>query len=283
VGLACALIPLVVVAAMAACGGDSEPVPAALEDHPGHIHGIAINPRDGALFLATHRGLFRAARDDTTARRVGDHRRDLMGFTVVGADRFLASGHPDAREDTPPMLGLVMSSDAGETWRDVSLQGQVDLHVIRAASKQMYAFDSLTGNLLVSGNSGRTWSAGQPPAPLLDIAIDPADDRHIVASTERGAFGSRDGGVRWRALPHVAPALLTWEANEPRRLFSVDGDGAVRRSPDAGQRWSVLGRVGGAPTALTVADGTLFVALADGSVKRSGDGGRSWTLHLRTP
>ena len=115
----------------AGCSSDraASPSPAVAED-PGvvHVHGLGVNPRDGALFAATHTGLF--AIGDGTASRVSDRLQDTMGFTVVGPDHFLGSGHPDFRDrqlydpDRRPLLGLVESRDAGRSWRPLSLLGR---------------------------------------------------------------------------------------------------------------------------------------------------------------
>ena len=96
-------------------GGDPGPV---------HVHGLGVNPADGALFIATHTGLWRVDPGDTTAERVSDRRQDTMGFSVVGPRRYLGSGHPDVRDlrnDVPPLLGLIVSNDGGRKWRSVSL------------------------------------------------------------------------------------------------------------------------------------------------------------------
>jgi hypothetical protein len=69
-----------------------------------------------------------------TAERVGDSYQDTMGFTVVGPNRFLGSGHP-ATDDLPPLLGLIESTDAGKTWEHVSLLGEADSHVLRSAGR----------------------------------------------------------------------------------------------------------------------------------------------------
>jgi hypothetical protein len=53
-----------------------------------HIHGIGVDPENGAVYAGTHYGLFRI--EDGTATRVSEV-QDFMGFTVAGSDHFLAS------------------------------------------------------------------------------------------------------------------------------------------------------------------------------------------------
>jgi hypothetical protein len=120
----------------AGCGGeDSAGVLegiASEDDGPAHVHGLGINPRDGALLIATHGGLYRVAAGEQEAERVGESRQDTMGFTIVGPDHFLGSGHPDAKgfqAGDPPLLGLIESRDGGQTWRPISLRGEADFHV----------------------------------------------------------------------------------------------------------------------------------------------------------
>ena len=84
---------------------------------PVHVHGLGVDPADGALFIATHTGLWRSPKGELTARRVTDNRQDTMGFSVVGPASFLGSGHPDLREavakQLPPHLGLIASGTRG--------------------------------------------------------------------------------------------------------------------------------------------------------------------------
>jgi hypothetical protein len=54
---------------------------------PIHVHGLGINPKDGAVFIATHTGLFRAPEGGRKARRVANRFQDTMSFMVVGPDR----------------------------------------------------------------------------------------------------------------------------------------------------------------------------------------------------
>jgi hypothetical protein len=56
------------------------------------VHAVAIDPADSALLLAPHEELLELSAEGklTAAGQV----IDLMGFTVVGTDHYLASGHP---------------------------------------------------------------------------------------------------------------------------------------------------------------------------------------------
>lgn len=86
-----------------------------------HVHGLDVGPEDGSLYVATHTGLLRAA-PGPEAERVRGYRHDLMGFSIVGPGDFIASGHPDMRDENlqrsgaPPLLGLVASRDQGASW-----------------------------------------------------------------------------------------------------------------------------------------------------------------------
>lgn len=246
---------------------------------PVHVHGLGVNPSDEALFIATHTGLFRAAKGERRARRVANRFQDTMGFTVTGPDDFLGSGHPDGRDDLPPFLGLIRSTDAGRTWKPVSLLGERDFHVLEAAGPRIYGygsdFDSREGGLLVSDDGGRRWEERTAPEPLASLAIDPRNSDRVVASGERGIYSSTDAGGRWRPLAGE-PGLLAWTA--PDALFLVRPDGSVSRSSDGGLSWQPAGETGGRPAAFDNDGGDLYVALHDGRVERSSDGGRTWAL-----
>jgi photosystem II stability/assembly factor-like uncharacterized protein len=134
-----------------------------------------------------------------------------MGFTVAGPDYFLGSGHPDIEEavakDLPPHLGLIESRDAGRTWRTLSLLGEADFHVLRFAGQRVYGYDASNDRLVVSGDNGRTWREVNRPAPLLDLAIDPGDETHLIAAGEGGLYESTNAGGAWESLASQIGAL----------------------------------------------------------------------------
>lgn len=277
-------LALVAGSLLAACGSERADETAPGVDDPGpiHVHGLGLNPKDGALFIATHTGLFRVAPDERTATRVGDRYQDTMGFAVVGPDRFLGSGHPDGRDNLPPYLGLIRSDDAGRTWNPVSLLGEVDFHVLEAAGGRVYGFgsdfDTREPRFMVSRNGGRTWTQRGVAAALVALAIDPRDADSIVASNGRALFASRNGGTAWRRLPGPG-GLLAWTPDG--RLTVVTGAGRVYvRESDSGA-FRKTGDVGGRPAAFDNGGNALLVAMHDGTVKRSGDGGRAWQVRSR--
>ena len=227
--------------------------------------------------IATHTGLLRAGPGERLAQRVGDSQQDTMGFTILGPDKFIGSGHPDERANLPPLLGLISSDDAGRSWTPVSLLGEADFHVLRASGRRVYGFDATRGRLMVSRDGGRAWKQRRPPAPLFDLAVDPVDADRIVVSSEAGIALSRDAGQTWRPLDASRAGLLAWQ---PDGLTLIDGDGRVQRSTDLGGSWTEIGEIGGRPAALSADRGELLVALHTNLVKSSSDGGKSWRLRV---
>ncbi len=252
----------------------------ATDPGPVHVHGLGINPSDGSLFIATHTGLFRVGKNSRKAVRIADRFQDTMGFSIVGADRFLGSGHPDAREqELPPLLGLIESKDAGKSWQPVSLLGEADFHVLRSTGDRVYGYDASNDRLLASSDQGGTWKELGKPGSIVDLAFNARVPRLVTTaagSLEQGMYESRNDGQSWKRL-NDAVGLLAWPA--PDRLYLLDGLGQVLVSPNGGRTLMKRGEIGGEPAALlAVGADELYAALHDGTIKRSIDGGASWTV-----
>ncbi len=269
------LLVLVVVA-----GGESGTRTAPSGESVAHVHGLGINPADGDLYAATHYGLFRIG-PDGRAQRVGDAVQDTMGFTVVGPDHFLASGHPDLDDErlrkpgAPPLLGLIESTDGGRSWDPTSLLGEADFHALVAAHGNVYGYDSTNGRFMVSPD-GKQWDTRSRVA-LGDFAVDPADPDHLVAITERGLAESGDGGRSWEPTDAPQLALLSWGAEQG--LWGVSPAGETYQRVDG--RWQPRAALAGEPQALLVTGEELFAAASSGdatAIYVSSDGARSWRL-----
>ena len=270
---------------LSACGeaNDQRTAPASPSD-PGviHVHGLGRNPADGALFIATHTGLFRVGPGEQSAERVAGLYQDTMGFTVVGRDHFLGSGHPGSIDSDPPFLGLIESRNAGASWRPLSLRGDVDFHVLEAQGETVYGFgsdwDTREARFLRSDDGGRTWTRLTPPEELLGLAIDPQDPRTSVALGEQRAWVSTDGGSSWRPLP-VPGGMVTW--SHELGLVAVDLEGVIRNAGEARGDWTEVGQLPGTPAALEAVGEELLAATHESRVLASRDGGKTWRDLLR--
>lgn len=250
------------------------PATARPDPGPGHVHGLGVDPADGALYAATHYGLFRLD-GQRPAARVGDREQDTMGFTVVGPGSFLGSGHPDAQldPDLAPRLGLVRSSDAGVSWQPVALSGAADFHALRAAGSTVYGWDSGSGQLRASDDGGVNWTTRSALA-LVDLAVDPARPAALLATTARGLLGSADGGRTWQEVPG-APRLMVLAQGAAALVVGVAPDGTVHVSADGGRTWQRRGATAGTPVAVALDDRTpalVYVAVENG-IRVSRDGG----------
>ena len=209
-----------------------------------HVHGVAVNPGDGRVYLATHHGLFRY--DDTGPTRVGPV-IDLMGFTVAGPNQFYASGHPGEGSDLPNPVGLITTADAGQTWKQLSRQGESDFHALTASPSGVLGND---GTLRVS-QDGRQWRDLQIPIPPTALAASP-DGQTVLAATDAGLLRSIDAAQTWTTPPGAPPLkVLSW--TEDGTAVGATFDGAVHVSTDSGLTWQRRGRTP-PPQAITAAD-----------------------------
>jgi hypothetical protein len=266
---------------VASCGSDR--TPGGTQPEPGlvHVHAVALDPADpNGLYVATHTGLFHLD-SKGSARRVGGHYHDLMGFTVAGPGDFLASGHPDLQTPTlrapgkPPLLGLVRSSDGGASWQPLSLLGEADFHSLQVTHGLVYGYDSTGGRFMVSPD--RKTFETRSTIELIDFAVSPQDPDLIVASARNGLVRSSDGGRTWTPVSDAGYVVLDWAGTG---LFGLAADGTAAVSQDAGTSWQSRGNIGGEPEALLAREDLLVAAATDRGIVQSRDGGRTWTLHF---
>jgi hypothetical protein len=301
-----------VIAALAftACGGaDPEPEPAAPAETsapaatateappaetapPGTadtaspaINSVTVDPGDGTIMIGSGPSLYRLKAGAKQAEKlVGTLEGGTVSGNLVvrfkGPNDLLASGHPQEGA-LPENLGLIRSSDHGETWE--KLPGpEGDYHELEIAGKQIIAVNAESPDIQVSTDGGANWEARTPPAPPIDVVVNPADAEQWAVSTEQGTFVSSNAGRSWRPRDTSFGARLVWPSKDA--LYSVERNGKVRVSPDGGRSWADRGDVGGLPSEVAVGrKGEVLAAVVGGKIRRTKDGGRSWstvtTLH----
>ena len=213
-----------------------------------HVHAITRDAA-GTILLATHEGLFRL--DDQDLTQVGPV-VDLMGFTTTGEGRYLASGHPGLGVDLPEPVGLIESTDAGESWRVIGFDGQLRISA-----------------------DGRNWDTAAIPSAPASLAVAPGTGT-VLATTEDGLLRSSDNGTTWTTVD--TPQLMSrvaWADDET--MVGAGIDGRLLTSRDAGDTWTAsrdpVGEVVALGAGLTDG-GEVEALLVEGPrVLRSLDGG----------
>ena len=151
-----------------------------------HVHAITRDTATGVILLATHQGLFLLENKELT--QVGPT-VDLMGFTSTGGGRYLASGHPGPGVDLPEPLGLVESTNGGQTWSVLSRAGESDFHALTASDSTVTGYDGM----LRTSSDRRTWQERPIAAPPRALAASP--DGTLLATTSAGLLRSTDDGA----------------------------------------------------------------------------------------
>lgn len=196
-----------------------------------HIHSVVIH--DDLVVVGSHEGLFSQS-DTGDWTRIGEH-FDVMALTAAD-DRLLASGHPGDGFDFANPLGLIASSDGGQTWESRSLTGEVDFHLLEASGDTVIGVAANYGMLVKSTDQGLTWATLEVPS-ISDVAINPENESHLVLATESGLQQSEDGGASFElSRTTEVPTLLDWsEAG----LFGAT-ETSILEWQETSQEWSVV-------------------------------------------
>ncbi len=298
-------VALVAALALSACGGGEDPpapasteeaVAAPTEAPPAEappegpsdgsspaINSITADPANGTLLIGTGPALYRVAPGEREAEKLTGRLSTPQGEGTVsgnlvvrfaGPGALVASGHP-MTGGLPENLGLIGSSDHGDSWESIAGLGEADYHEIEVVDALTVAVEAESPDIQVSRDGGRSWEARPPPAAPIDVVIDPGDPQRWAVSSEQGTFVSNDGGGSWRSHDTTFGARLIWPST--KALYSIDRNGRVRVSPDGGGSWEDRGEVGGLPSAVTSGrNDELLAGVIGGKVRRSRDGGATW-------
>jgi hypothetical protein len=280
---------LLVLVLVAACGGSSEDEGSAASatTKGSDIASIAIDPADGTLLAGSGPAFFRvppgakepqtATGSITTPKGAGTLTRDVI-VRFAGPGTIVASGH-SGEASLPPVLGLVRSTDDGETWEPISGLGRADYHEIEVTGNRILALrNEDPGMIQFSDDGGKTWTSREAPtaAAPIDVAVNPANPANWAVSTDQGTWLSTNEGRTWRQRETTFGARITWGA--PDALFSAGKDGKVKRSRDGGKSFEDVGTIGAGPKELIVSPkGELYASVTGGEIRRSTDGGATWT------
>lgn len=179
---------------------------------------------------------------------------------------------------------VVLSDDAGRTWRTARSPTQSTLTDVRFADAKLGIAVGHDEVILRTEDGGETWTqvhaAPDQERPLLAVAF--VDGARAVAAGAYGAWlESRDAGRSWqRGKPFEGDPHLNALAPGPGGALVVAGEaGFLARSADGGRSFAPLASPyrGSYFGALATPDGGLLVYGLRGNAFRSADAGASWT------
>ncbi|MDR6224043.1 F510_1955 family glycosylhydrolase [Desmospora profundinema] len=192
-----------------------------------HIHGFAYTAEGEKLLTATHDGLY-AYHGGKWSGPIGEP-HDLMGFSLTKKGIY-SSGHPAPDSDKPNPLGLIKSTNEGETWKTIDFEGQSDFHQMTAGFQTgtLYVMnehlnDKMDRGFYVSFNGGESWDSSSlngVQGNLLTLEAHPTREKEVALGTDFGLFVSRDAGEKVNKIDGGLQATaLLFDRNQPDFLW----------------------------------------------------------------
>ncbi len=181
--------------------------------------------------------------------------------------------------------GLLRSTDAGATWRRLSLGLANSVSAVAASTHDANLAVAATPlGFFKSRDAGATWrqlSQGLEAGTIHALALLPGDDRLVFAATKTGLLRSADQGRTWErrgsGLPLSDIAGLAF-APDGRTVYASDfTNGGVFVSGDAGDTWSRFTASG------LVSDRVFTLAVDPRGPGRLLAGATAGGLHLFSP
>ena len=176
-----------------------------------HLHGLSYSADGSQLIVPAHIGLVILENNGWSIPNIPAH--DYMGYTGVD-NGFFSSGHPDLRSDLVNPLGLVKSTDSGESVTVLDFMSETDFHFMAAGyhNHAIYVLNPQPNSRLSAGlhytlDESETWQQSQLQGlegSLTQIAVHPTDANSVAIATEAGLFLSDDFGDSFISVGEAA-------------------------------------------------------------------------------
>ncbi len=268
------------------------------------VQAVLVDPRRSDVVYAgsNGRGVYRSSDGGATFRRTGSPEVGVI-LSLAKSGQRLYAGTAGG--------GVSVSTDEGVHWQGTGVNSGLALSLATDSYGAVYLGTNLAGALMLADaqrNGGGERFRGTPWRRLAwsqiqrcacqsaeGISIDPANARHVFASTNLGGLlTSDDGGRSWydggtHGLSSHSPRGVAFDPQDPRRVYAASfTGGGVFRSEDGGRHWSrrLFGSslVYSTSVAVDPADHSVYVATLSGDgVWKSTDYGNSFSRIDRAP
>lgn len=254
---------------------------------------LTIDPwKTSNLYLGTGANGIYTSADGGATWKLRDNRGDSLFATAEVYQIAVDATKPDVVVAALAGMGIVKSTDAGETWRrltsEVSLRSPTITHLLlHPKSSDLLLYGTDAGTLMRTTDGGESWSIAKKDVEawaILTLGTDPLNPDVVYAGTENGIIRSSDFGATWTkpsASISAVPTSLALSAPKGQLLLFAYGAGlGVQVSRDNGITWRQADdNLGGATISLVTSDptGTAVYAVAGSALLRLDQQGHSWT------
>lgn len=236
-------------------------------DSVSHFHQVKVV--GDKVFLGTHEGLYELI-SSNNMKKIGTEVFDVMGLAAIGNTVF-ASGHPSQGSSLPAPVGLIASGNLGKKWKQVSLGGKVDFHLLEGAGKELYGADSGSGNLMYSSNLGKSWrTIGK--SEFSDIAVIPQMSGMAIAIQGKKLVLTEDAFKSSKTIK--TPKAFSQIEQTNSGIFALSGD-SLYRSTNLGETWKKIMTFQGT-TGILSANNQIMLVTEGSNIFLSNDSGISF-------
>lgn len=170
------------------------------------IHGLGYSNDGKRIMIPSHSGI-KVYSQDHWDDGLGE-KHDYMGFSMVD-DGFYSSGHPKQGSNEKNPLGLIKSTDEGKNLEELSLNGEIDFHLVSAGYKNHMIYtanpmimgnsrsDFKQGGMYYTSNEGKSWTESVMAGisgELTAIAAHPTNEAIVAVGSQNGLYLSDDYG-----------------------------------------------------------------------------------------
>ncbi|CAM3835253.1 MULTISPECIES: F510_1955 family glycosylhydrolase [Bacillus cereus group] len=166
-----------------------------------HIHGIGYAGNMPGVSIATHSGIKVYQNGKWLETKTELH--DYMGFQAT-KNGFFASGHPAPGANFKNPLGLMKSSDGGNTLEKLAFYGESDFHNLAVGynTEAIYLYNERPNSKLQQGfyfstNNGQDWKNSKLKglsSTIHAFSVHPDQASVVAVSTKDGVYLSTDYG-----------------------------------------------------------------------------------------
>lgn len=203
-----------------------------------HVHGLAYSPDGKKILIPSHHGL--AVFDGSAWSKAAGPQHDYMGFSAT-KDAIYSSGHPAPDAGLVNPFGVIKSTDGGQSWKKLGLEGESDFHVLATGygTNAVYVVNFQPNSkmqqqgIYTTLNDGFSWqrakAQGLQGSPAA-LAAHPFNAKVVAVGTDKGLYLSQDAGDTFQKIDAGEVLALFFDLNEKHLWVSTtDGQPGLAR------------------------------------------------------